>query len=410
MVLRLIGGLLFGGLATIDVLRALGPAHFEPRGPNSEGLEILALTGASYLPLIAILVGPRLGALALACAYVTALLSESFFILLLPGFICTVVLSMWLPWTLGALLVVAQLLATLGIGIVITDNNALLWGFILVLLIGTATALGMTIRFFRCRALLSARKIVRMESEARQVRAAERQDLARELHDLVAHDVTATALRANAGLLSNDQDFQRTALQDIADSASGTIADLRRLVNILREEPVRTPTTTVPQNEYPHGALIFEKLPPPTPTMSDVLQHSVRTLRDSGYRDIAVNEGPGWEYVTTSVRSVCQRVVQESCANIVRHGHLGGAIRIRVEITSSLDGAGHAEVEVSNQMDHSPQRDSIAPQAVLSAGGFGLLGLQERISVFGGELSSGPDGDRWVVYARLPLQEIDLRA
>lgn len=395
-------------MASIDISRLITTAHPATRGDDSSLLEILALTGASYLPLLGTLVGPRLGSVTLAAAYAAAMLTQSVYVMFVPGVMCTLILAMWLRWSVGLTVLGTQAVAALCIGIFVRDPSTWPEVVALLLLVGTAAALGFTIRFFRCRSLLSARTIARLEHEAGMVRAAERRDLARELHDLVAHDVTATALRANAGLLSEDAGFQRTALKDIADSASGTIADLRRLVSILREEPVGISATRISPSDGHQGSTASGGLTPPTPTMSAVLQHSVRILQDSGFRDIQVDEGPGWEYVTTSVRSACQRVVQEACANIVRHGSTQGPVRIRVEITVDSTSS-HAEVEVSNKLAHARRRSDATPAAVLSAGGFGLLGLRERVSVFGGELTSGPRNGFWVVRARLPLQDIDLR-
>lgn len=409
VLLRTIGGVLVAAVAIVDVVRLLTTAYPDSQATDSTVVEVLALTGASYLPLIGTLVGPRLGALTLAFAYAAALLTQSVFVMFVPGVMCTLILVLWLRWSVGLTVVGAQVLAAVSFGIFVREPNTWPEVMALILLVCMAAALGASIRFFRCRSLLSARKIAQLEHEAGQVRAAERQDLARELHDLVAHDVTATALRANAGLLSQDQNFQRTALKDIADSASGTIADLRRLVNILREQPVGISATRSPLSAVGHESTVSGNLAPPTPTMSDVLRHSVQSLKDSGFRDIHIQEGPGWEYLTTSVRSTCQRVVQEACTNAIRHGATDGPVLIRVEILVHSGAQGHAEVEVTNKLARSQTRASTTPQSVLSTGGFGLLGLRERVSVFGGELSTGPEAGQWVVRARLPLQEIDLR-
>lgn len=409
MALRIVSGILVAIIAGVDALRFLESIEPNPHDITTAGLEIFALIGASYLPLIGTLIGPRLGILALALSYTAAFLAGTVFVMFIPGVMCTLIVCMWLRWEAGAALFVAQVFLAITFGVFIKDPTTWPGVFALVLLVSMSAALGMTIRFFRCKTLLSARKIAQMEYEAGKVRAAERQDLARELHDLVAHDVTATALRANAGLLSQDQNFQRTALKDIADSASETIANLRRLVNILREEPVGVSATRTSAQSTEHSSATPERLTPPTLTMSDVLQHSIQLLHDSGYRNIKVQESTDWEHVTTSVRSACQRVVQESCANIVRHGDPRGTVSIRTEIITHNGTPGWAEVEVVNQLGQPPQPSSLTPKAVLSTGGFGLLGLRERVSVFGGELSSGPHGGHWVVSARIPLQEIDLR-
>ncbi|ROZ63757.1 hypothetical protein EDL96_05230 [Kocuria soli] len=400
---------LVGILGLFDLMRLTSDLQFFSMTGGTPWLELLAIVAGSYIPLIATLIGPRLGTATMTFAYAMALVTQSTFTVIVPGVACTLILCMWLRWGVGTTVVATQWLAALGLGTFVRDPNTWAEALALSVLVGFAALLGFTIRFFRCRTLLSARTIARLEHEAAMVRTAERQDLARELHDLVAHDVTATALRANAGLLSEDPELQRTALRDIATGASGTIADLRRLVSILREEPVGISATRVSANDDGAQGPRSGGLAPPTPTMSSVLTSSVQSLKDSGFEDIEVREGTGWERVATSVRSACQRVVQEACANIIRHGSTSGPVRIRVEITGESGTDARAEVEVSNALARTRRREKTTPEAVLSTGGFGLLGLRERVSVFGGELMSGPIDGRWIVRARLPLQEIDLR-
>ncbi|WP_181954328.1 histidine kinase [Kocuria coralli] len=396
-------------LCLFDVLQfTITGIHVSQSPGTDPWMEVLGTVGGTYLPILGTLAGPRLGISTLVFAYALALMTQSTYAVFVPGVLCTLVLTMWLRWGVGLTVLGAQWLAALGLGIFVTETDA--WAEVVALwaLLSFGALLGFTTRFFRCRTLLSARTIARLEHDAALVRAAERQELARELHDLVAHNVTATALRANAGLLSQDADMQRTALRDIANGASGTIADLRRLVSILREEPVGISATRISPLDGSSQSADSSKPAPPTPTMSMVLQNSVQILRDSGFRNIEVQEGPDWEYVTTSVRSACQRVVQEACANIVRHGSPAGPVSIRVEIVRNRARGPRAEVEVSNKLAHARRREVSTPAAVLSTGGFGLLGLRERVSVFGGELTSGPREGRWIVHARLPLQEIDL--
>lgn len=408
LALRVAASVVVAVVGLFDIVRLTTSAHVLTVSSQSTWAEAITLVAASYLPLLGTLAGPRLGATTLAFAYAVALLAQSTYAVFVPGVMCTLILTMWLRWGVGVSIVGAQVLAALCTGIFVREPVTWPEVFALILLVCLAGLLGFTIRFFRCRTVLSARTIARLERDAATVRAAERQDLARELHDLVAHDVTATALRANAGLLSQDEATQRSALKDIADSASGTIADLRRLVSILREEPVGISATRIAPVDDDES-LASAKLAPPTPTMSGVLQTSIQTLKDSGFQDIDVEQGPGWEYVTTSVRSACQRVVQEACANIVRHGSPAGPVHIRVEITGDSGQGPQAEVEITNSLAPPARREASTPEAVLSTGGFGLLGLRERVSVFGGTLSSGPADGRWIVRAKLPLQDIDLR-
>lgn len=369
---------------------------------------------ATFLPLLCVWISRGLCVVALTVAYAVVLLSQDPIALVPTAIICCVTLCMWNRWGVGMLLMLAQLMAALSLVGLGDSAPVRMEAFLLAFMIFAASALGWSIRFFRCRARLTQLRVAQLETEMVGVRSAERRDLARELHDLVAHDVTATALRANAGLLSGDQQVQRRALQDIADGASGTIEDLRRMVSALQEEAGETTVLEdgiAPQHQAlrtdPDGA---QRPSAPTDTMETALARCRQLLEDAGFERVELEHGEGWEEIATSVRSLCQRVLREGTANVVRHGVPSAPVSLSARLETTPQGRSIAVVRVRNLVRDARSRSVRLPQEIFLEGGLGLVGLSERVDIFGGELSFGRQLDTWELVARIPLQDADHRA
>lgn len=368
----------------------------------------------TFLPLLCVWISRGLCVVALTVAYAVVLLSQHPIALVPTAIICCVILCMWNRWGVGMLLMLAQLTAAISL-VGLGDSTPIrMEAFLLAFMIFAASALGWTIRFFRCRARLTQLRVAQLEIEVAHVRSAERRDLARELHDLVAHDVTATALRANAGLLSGDQQVQRRALQDIADGASGTIEDLRRMVSALQEEAGETAALEdgiAPQHQALRTDSNGDQRPTaPTDSMEAALDRCRQLLEDAGFDRVEIDRGEGWEEIATSVRSLCQRVLREGTANAVRHGVPSAPVSLCARLETTPQGRSIAVIRVRNQVRDDRSRSARLPQEIFLEGGHGLVGLSERVDIFGGELSFGRQLDDWELMARIPLQEADFRA
>lgn len=367
-----------------------------------------------FLPLICVWINRGLCVVALTVAYAMVLLSQQPIAVVAPAIICCVILCMWNRWGVGMLLMLAQLTAALslvGLGDTVTIR---MQAFLLAFMIFAGSAVGWTIRFFRCRARLTQLRVAQLETEVAGVRSAERRDLARELHDLVAHDVTATALRANAGLLSGEPQVQRRVLQDIADGASGTIEDLRRMVSALQEEAGEA--TALDDGIAPqHQALRTDQTgaqrpTAPTDSMETALDRCRQLLEDAGFDRVEIARGDGWEEIATSVRSLCQRVLREGTANAIRHGIPSAPVSLSASLETTPQGRSIAVIRVRNLVRDARSRSARLPREIFLEGGLGLVGLSERVDIFGGELSFGRQLDTWELMARIPLQEADRRA
>lgn len=206
------------------------------------------------------------------------------------------------------------------------------------------------------------------ESAIAEARIIERERLARELHDTVAHHVSAIAIQAQAGtaLAASDPDAAVQALRTIKTEASRTLAEMRSIVGVLRRG-----------DEQPglrKGLADLEEL-----------------ADDRGKPPIEVDMDGDLAGVAASIQTAVFRIAQEATTNARRHARR--ATKITVQVQGSAEGV---EVVVADDGDAS----YVDPAA---ASGYGLVGMAERASLHGGTLSAGPNAGRgWTVRAVLP--------
>jgi signal transduction histidine kinase len=205
--------------------------------------------------------------------------------------------------------------------------------------------------------------------EREQVQLREREQLARELHDTVAHHVSAIAIQAQAGRIVAPQspDGAVRALAAIEEAASRTLEEMRTIVAALRDadEPDRAPQQGVADIE--------------------------RLARDAALGPrIAVELSGDLDALRPSVGAATYRLAQESITNALRHARHATRIDVRVA------GEEHCvRLTVSDDGD--------ASAAGRGASGFGLVGMRERAALLGGTLEAGPSPGRgWTVSAVLP--------
>jgi signal transduction histidine kinase len=197
----------------------------------------------------------------------------------------------------------------------------------------------------------------------------ERGRIARELHDVVAHAISVIVLQARGGrrLLDSEPDETRGALDTIEHTGQQALAEMRRLVGLLREGE--------------NGLALA-----PHPTLSQ-LQLLVEQVRAAGLPvELSIEGNP--VDLPPGVDLSAYRIVQESLTNALKHA---GPARARVSLRY---GSGRLDIEVA---------DDGAGLESGDAGGQGLVGMRERVSVYGGELDAGPQADGgYAVRVRLP--------
>ncbi|MFE9422398.1 sensor histidine kinase [Kitasatospora sp. NPDC006697] len=248
------------------------------------------------------------------------------------------------------------------------------------LLLGTApVALGM---LARTRRELTARLAELTRGQQREARllaervlATERARLAREMHDVVSHQVSLISVQAGGLQVSTTDPAAARTARTIRELSVRTLQELRQMVGVLRAA----------------GGTVagVDGVPPaPQPRLADL----PRLIEDSGLR--AEAELPsGGAHWPEPVQRAAYRTVQEALTNISKHAP-GAAVRVTVR--------GEGErllVEVSN----GPAGAAATAAAELPGGGHGLVGLRERAQLLGGTLTAGPTPDAgFTVRAELP--------
>ena len=230
-------------------------------------------------------------------------------------------------------------------------------GILLLLLIAALAAV------FRYRADLWQR-------QEREIRNQERLALARELHDTVAHHVSAIAVQAQAGgVVAAAQPKQAAGiLAAIESEASRTLAEMRDMVRVLRED---TWAAAIPHTGIADLPALART--EATPTVEVSLAGSLTRL-------------------SRPVDAAIYRLAQEALTNAIRHA--SGATRVEIAVCRAGEGV-RLRVADDGQAHSSPGAVS----------GFGLTGMAERAQLLGGTLSAGPGPDGgWVVEAVLPVR------
>ena len=215
----------------------------------------------------------------------------------------------------------------------------------------------------------------RRRNSAESVRRDERLALARELHDVVAHHITGIVLQTQAARITArrrpDADDLDGTLVEIEAAGGEALAAMRRVVGLLRDTDDAVTTGTGPEQL----AELVKRFDGRGPAVTLSLPES-----DESH----------WP---PEVASTVYRVVQESLTNIARHAMQ--ARSASVEIARNAQGI---TIEVTDDAPPGPPRH-------LHRGGFGLIGMRERVEALGGTLKAGPQpaGGGWAVTATLPV-------
>lgn len=224
----------------------------------------------------------------------------------------------------------------------------------------TAGAVGAAMRY-RARA---------RRRELEKAKLLERERLARDLHDTVAHHVSAMAIRAQAGLaiVATQPEAASEALRLIEAEASRALTEMRAMVRVLRrDEPAELA---------------------PNPGITD-LEQLAGQEDDGPVVDVAIDGDV--QGVSSSVGAAIYRLAQESVTNARRHARHATRIEVRVAADDRS-----VRLQVSDDGDGGHARAA-------GSSGYGLVGMAERAGLLGGTCAAGPNPDRgWTVTAVLP--------
>ncbi|MGZ4699891.1 MAG: sensor histidine kinase [Ilumatobacteraceae bacterium] len=212
------------------------------------------------------------------------------------------------------------------------------------------------------------------EERDRRAVADERLRIARDLHDIVSHAMSVIAVQAATGhhLLDRDTEAARRALSNVETASRGALVEMRRMLGVLRD------------NDDAPGSRT------PAPSLSNLGQLIAR-VRDAGL-GVSTSIDPDIPELPASVDLAVYRIVQESLTNVMKHG---GPVAF-VSVTCSA-------TELCIEVTDDGRVGGPAPTPG-DTPGHGLIGMRERVALYGGEFSAGPrPGGGFRVAARLPL-------
>ncbi len=243
-------------------------------------------------------------------------------------------------------------------------------------------ALTRSIFVLRERNAFALKEMEAANERSRQALEAERKNIARDLHDIVAHDITVVAMQSKAAKFANDGQKALDAIDVIAKLSTETLHDLRLMLNVLRTDGTMT-DPNLAGGDKPAATTVY--------AVQGVELFSER-LREANF---AVNSHTEEKIsdLPRSAQTALYRVMQEATTNVIKHGRPGG------ECSISLVAIGNeAILEITNQVENSRSKVTSLPY-----GGSGLIGMADRMRAFGGEFDTKELSGRWILRASIPF-------
>ena len=246
-------------------------------------------------------------------------------------------------------------------------------------LVAAALLLGTTVRAQR-RYLASVEdRARRLEHERAQqaelAAAAERTHIAREMHDIIAHGLSVVITLAQGAAIAVAENPQSAAhaMEQAAAAGRQSLDEMRKLLHVLRTDSTEHQASKNPQPDL------------------DSLDVLVEDIRRTGLRVNLIRHGDG-ERLSAAAQTTLYRIVQEALTNVLKHADRASTATVALDFQPT-------EVRFTVEND-SRVPAARAPVADL---GNGLIGMQERVAVFGGSIDSGPSSTGWLVRGQLPV-------
>jgi signal transduction histidine kinase len=273
---------------------------------------------------------------------------ESFVLIALAYIVVMKASPLW-----GGLAVVGLVITSVFSWGIALQSEPILWTFAPIPVLVVAGIAGM-IRFGtwqRGRDVVDARNL-------------ERLDLARELHDVIAHHMTGIVIQAQAGqmVVRENQDKALELFGSIEEAGAGALSSMRQLVANLRDVGTDAPSVE-PAEEIRALCAAF------------------------GLPDVEVDLQLA--SFPPELGPTLVRLTREALTNVVRHGN--GVTRVEVGV-----------IDEGQALRWSVRDNGTPPPHPTADSGFGLVGMRERVEALGGRFSAGPDAEGWAVEAVLP--------
>ena len=218
-------------------------------------------------------------------------------------------------------------------------------------------------------------EIAHREEKARMAETKTRNEIARELHDIVAHSLSVIIVQANGGkaLAKKRPEAALDVLDTISSTGQEALTEMRRLVGVLRSDP--------------HDPVDYR----PSPGIEEMRA----MLTSFGDRVELIVDGQR-PHMSQVVQLTIYRIVQEALTNIVKHA----GPEARGSVVINYTNPHMVDVKIINLPSDDPQ----APSLHIPSGGYGITGMQERVLALGGKLIAQPSRQGgWIVHAQIPL-------
>lgn len=277
------------------------------------------------------------------------------------------------------------------------DGPQLSPAFFVSLLTGLAAVAGIALNAYHKRHLSNSAEIESLKLEKERIRREERTQLAYELHDIIAHDVTVIAMQARRAEFVKDPDKTNQILAGIGDAAQQALQDLRSLVLVLKQDD--DSASHVSPLSDPVGGITSEVMLQSSgeTTTAIALVHDIEAIatavRNAGFIvDLNISGNVG--KIPASIRQALRRTARELGTNILKHAATSGTVDISLEISDN-----QVLLESSNK---------ISSAVPLMSTNTGLEAMRARCEAFGGNAHVENHFDNWSILIRIPLSGIKI--
>lgn len=238
---------------------------------------------------------------------------------------------------------------------------------------GVTIAAVMCLSYFAGRAtrrhllsrLTAERELMQLRAVHQDALAGERRSIARDLHDILAHDLTVISMQTQVAAATGTPESRAAALSQISQSASAALHDLRRVLLVLqRENIIGAAPGDAPELDLESG-----------------LERFTERLEDLGFT-VETSVHGDLSSISQSVEACLYRILQECTTNVVKHGARGQGLNdctIELEVKEAT-----VDLAVTNRTD---PRQAPAPKHATS--GTGLISMEDRAATYGGTIEAG---------------------
>lgn len=237
------------------------------------------------------------------------------------------------------------------------------------------------------------------EMRIRQIEAssAERLSIARDLHDIVAHDITIIAMQAQAASFSKNPKVASDSLEVIGESARNTLQDLRLLLNVLKSSE----EAHFSDNSKPLTQAETDQAGASTLTLRRSIDQAARQLESIGFRVSEKIDGDV-DTLPRRIQVAMHRILKEATTNIMKHAAPGSDCGISVKISE-----GNVLLQIENQKSRASNGNgALSPKA--GSAGLGLGSISDRTSSLGGKLEVIHKGAIWCLQITVPLRGVEI--